>query len=96
MPFLIMNNVSAFSFTAKVVKKEYRRNRNLYNIKLDLRSKPIIVKLKSKLDNRNMKTIATDIDVTYVIPKVARDNIKLVTKVINLSSVSLTKAKTSV
>ena len=62
---------------------------------MDLRSKAMDMKLQTKLDNRNMKTIATDIDFTYVVRKIARDNIKFVSKIINLSSKSLTKAKVS-
>ena len=51
------------------------------------------LKLKSKFDNRNWRTVATDIDFTYVIRKIARNNIKLVSKIIDLSSKTLTKAK---
>ena len=60
---------------------------------MDMRSSPMDLKLKTKFDNRNWGTIATDIDLTYVIRRLARNNIKLVSKVINLSSKTLTKAK---
>lgn len=79
--------------TGAVGKKDYRRNRQLYNIKFDMRSSPMDVKMKTKFDNRNWRTIATDIDLTYVIKKIARNNIKLVSKLIDLSSKTLTKAK---
>ena len=67
----------------------------LYNIRTDLRSDLMDVKMKTKFDNRNWGTIATDIDVTYVIRRIARNNIKLVSKISNLSSKTLTKAKTA-
>ena len=51
-------------------------------------------KMRTKFDNRNFKTLATDVDLTYVIRKVARDNIKFVSKIINLSSKALTKLRT--
>jgi len=64
----------------------YRRGRVQNLVRLDFRSAMADIKLKSKLDNRNMKTIATDVDLTYVIKGIARDNIKFVSKVSNLSN----------
>lgn len=64
-------------------------------IRVDLRSYLADIKMRNKFDNRNGKTLAADIDLTYVIRQFARDNIKLVTKLINLSSKSLTKARAS-
>lgn len=82
------------SFTAVFGVKQYSRGRKLYNVNVDLKSSLMDLKMKSKFDNRNMKTLGTDIDLTYVIRKVARDNIKFVSKVINLSSKALTKLRT--
>ena len=44
------------------------------------------VKTKSRLDNRAWKTIGTDIDFTYVIPGIARDGLKLTSKIVNQSN----------
>ena len=78
-----------------VTQRQYRRGRVLYNVKVDLRTPLVDTQMRTKLDNRNFKTIASDIDMKYVIRKVARDSVKLVTKVNNLSSKSLTKLKGS-
>ena len=74
-------------------KKDYRRGRVMLNNKLDFRSPIADIKMKSKLDKRNTKAIATDIDLTYVIRRYARDNIKFISKINNLSSKALTKGK---
>ena len=81
--------------SANLLTKSYRRGRVQNILKVDFRSKLMDIKMKNKFDNRNGKTFATDTDLTYVIRKFARDNIKLVTKIINQSSKSLTKARVS-
>lgn len=87
--------LNRFCISANLNTKAYRRGRLQKIVKVDFRSKLMDFKLKNKFDNRNGKTFATDTDLTYVIRRIARDNIKLVTKLINLSSKSLTKARAS-
>ena len=72
-----------------------KKNRNIFNTRMDFFSSMVDLRLQSKIDNRNWKTIATDIDITYNVKRVARDNIKLVGKISNLSTKSLTKARGS-
>jgi len=47
------------------------------------------------MDNRNWKTIATDIDIAYVIPRIARDGLKIVSKITNQSNTKSTLGKFS-
>ena len=79
-------------FLQKIVK---RRNRVLTRTKVNIGSGPMDVALDAKIDNRNFRTIASDIQFAYVIRRVARNNIKLVSKFINLSSSSLLKGKST-
>ena len=91
---VLLNSVfCVFFYTATVSKKQYRRGRELYTTKFNIKSSPATIKLVSKLDNRNMKKIAASVDLAYVIKKFARDQIKLTTTVNNLSTKSLTKGK---
>lgn len=82
-------------FSANLITKEYKRGRLQKTVRVDFRSSLVDIKLKNKFDNRNGKTFATDMDLTYIIRRITRDNLKLVTKFINLSSKSLTKARAS-
>lgn len=79
--------------SANFITKAFRRGRVQNIVRVDFRSKPMEIKMKSKLDNRNWKTLATDIDLTYVIRGIARDGIKLVSKIMNLSNKKSTLGK---
>ena len=79
-------------FTGKM-NKAVKRRRSIYNTKLDFTSGPADFALKAKFDKRAAGTLASDIDFTYVIRRVARNNLKLVSKITNQSSKTLTKAK---
>lgn len=89
-----MSSVSLFilGFVQKLVRK---RNRVLYRNRLNFASSPLDLAVDAKLDNRNYRTIATDIDLSYVIRRVARNNIKMVSKISNLSSRALLKGKSA-
>ncbi|XP_045158693.2 uncharacterized protein LOC123524511 [Mercenaria mercenaria] len=78
------------------LNKVVKRRRSIYNTKLDFRSSPADFLLKAKFDKRSAGTVASDIDFTYVIRRIARNNIKLVSKITNQSSKSLTKAKAAI
>ncbi|WAR23164.1 APLP-like protein [Mya arenaria] len=70
------------SLSAKWRLKSYRRGRSLNYVNFAFESTPMYIKTKGKFDNRNMKTLAADIDLTYIIKGIARDNnFRLVSKV---------------
>ena len=80
---------------ASISTKDARRG-NVENVlEMDLTSEVVDIRMSTKLENKNMKTIAMNKDFTYVIPKIARDKIKLVSKFNNLGTKSLTKWKAS-
>lgn len=85
--------LSQFMFIAGKLNKAEKRRRSVFNTKLDFRSSPADFSIKARFDKRSKGSIASDIDITYVIRRIARNNIKLVSKIINQSSKSLTKAR---
>ncbi|XP_052777718.1 uncharacterized protein LOC128215025 [Mya arenaria] len=83
------------SLSAKWRLKSYRRGRSLNYVNFAFESTPMYIKTKGKFDNRNMKTLAADIDLTYIIKGIARDNVKFASKLMNWSTKTLTKARLS-
>ena len=81
------------SCIAKWRQKSYKRGRTLDYVNFEFQSEDVYLKNKGKLDNRNMKTIAGDLDVTYVIKGLARDSVKLSSKLNNWSTNTITKAR---
>ncbi|XP_052255844.1 uncharacterized protein LOC127861416 isoform X2 [Dreissena polymorpha] len=85
--------IKPVALKSKFETKSFKRGRALNVLTLEFESEPASLKIKSKVDNRNWKTIAADADLTYVIKGIARDNIKLTSKMINWSTNTLTKAR---
>lgn len=73
--------------------KKMANQRSIYNTKVDFRSGPADFSVTGKIDNKKFRSIGTNFDITYVIRKIARNNIKIVSKVTNLSASALTKGK---
>ena len=87
--------ISLLYSAASISTKDSRRG-NVENVlEMDLTSEVADIRMSTKLENKNMKTVAMNMDLTYVIPKIARDKIKLVSKFNNLGTKSLTKWKAS-
>lgn len=61
---------------------------------MDFKSKPAVLKLFARVD-KAAKTFSTNVNFTYVFPKIARDKIFFKTKFLDHSSKSRTKLKTS-
>lgn len=93
--FNIFPHVVFIAISAKWRLKSYRRGRSLNYVNFAFESTPMYIKTKGKFDNRNMKTLAADIDLTYIIKGIARDNVKFASKLMNWSTKTLTKARLS-
>ncbi|XP_052775371.1 uncharacterized protein LOC128213563 isoform X2 [Mya arenaria] len=92
---LVLDKIVQKSVTLKgaLVQMVKKGGRVLYRTNLNFASSPADFRLIWKVDNRNYRVITNDFDFTYVIRQVARNSIKIVSKVINQSGKTLSKGK---
>ncbi|KAL3871442.1 hypothetical protein ACJMK2_039441 [Sinanodonta woodiana] len=60
---------------------------------VDVKSSLLEMILKGKFDKKPEGSLSTDIDLTYFVKQYTRNNIKFVSKIINMSTKTLTKAR---